>query len=119
VEPEQRGEQVGAIGHGGRGFVHQLHVVAFEHRHVEVLAGLGATMVLYDQEPGLNHFQHEAEHGNRSRGAPDAQLAVDGPDAQVNARALDDGRQFGERGRVQRQGALEDKRLLSSCSGGM
>ena len=99
VKPQQRGEQVGAIGQRGRGFVHQLHVVAFQHRHVDVLAGLRAPMVLHDQQPRLHHLQHEAEHGDVLRGAPHAQLAVDAPDAQVDARALDDRRQLGERGR--------------------
>ena len=112
VEPQQRRQQLRTIRKRGGVLVHQLHVVSFEDGDVEVLAGLRAPMVLHHQEARLHHFQHEAHHRDRLRGAPDAQLAVDGPDAQVDAGTLDDRRQLGQRGGEQRQRPLEDERLL-------
>ena len=98
--------------------VHDLHLVALEHRHVEELPGVVAAVVLDDEQARRGDLEHEAERGHRPRGAPDLQLAVDPPDAEVDAGALDGRRHPRQGRRAERQRMLELQRLGGLRPGG-
>src|SRR4051794_11039906 len=89
---EQGAEERRAVRQSGRTFVNDLDSIAFEHQDVDELSGLAAPM-FDDEEPGRDHFKHEAERGNLPRGAPDAELSIVAPHTEMNARPLDRGRQ--------------------------
>jgi len=91
IEPEQRLDEVGALG-GDRALdVHDFHLIPFEYRDIRELAVRIRAPVFDDQQAWLDHFDHKAERRDRPRRAPDAQFVANGPDAEVNAGPLDGG----------------------------
>ena len=94
VEAEQRGEQRRAIRQARRLFVDDLDLVAFEHGDVDELPRFFAAVMLDDEQSGRRDFDHDAQRRNRARRAPHRQIAiVAAPDAQMNAGALNRGRE--------------------------
>ena len=91
IEPEQRHDEVGALGCDRALGVHDLHLIPFEYRDIREFAVRIRAPVLDDQQTRLDHFDHKAERRDRARRAPDAQLVTVRPDAEVNAGPLDGG----------------------------
>src|SRR5688500_7640086 len=73
--------------------------------------------MLDDDEPRLDHFEHEAERWDVMRSSPHTQLAVGLPHAEVNPRVLDDGGDFGEGSRCERHRPLEDHGMIRLLRG--
>src|SRR5689334_12064189 len=66
-----------------------------------------------DEQSRLNIFKHKTEARNRSCCSPNSQLIAMIPDAEVDLRTLDCGREFSEHTGGQRERMLEDHR--ASC----
>ena len=115
IEPEKRGQEVGAVRQAGGLLVDDFDLVALQDGDIHELFGFLAAAVFDDQEAGRDDFQDEAGDGQVARGAPDEELAAVAPDAEVNAGTLDGGREAGERLGGERQGALEHEGLPHSA----
>ena len=69
------------------------------------------TTMFDDEQTRLDIFQNKTEARNSSRCSPNFQLIAVVPDAEMDLRTLDGGREFGEHAGVQGQRVLEDHRL--------
>ena len=97
VEPEERGQQRRAVRKARRVLVHDLHLVRLEHGDVGELQVLAAAVLLDHDQSRRGHFEHHAVRRERADAAPHRQHAVLRRDAEMDAGALDRGRDLGQR----------------------
>src|SRR5256885_16240865 len=93
--------------------VHDLDLVAFEHRYIDELARFIATVMLDNEESRRRDFEHEGQCWNSARCPPHAQLVSVAPDAQMYPRPLDCERNSRKGVRIQWKRSLEYERIHS------
>ena len=109
-EPQKRAQHRRTIRHGGDALIDHLDLVTFDDRDVDELAEDLRAAALDDQQPGRNDFDDEAEGRQVIGGAPHHQFLALQAHAEMNAGAVDGGRDAGERFGRQNHGPLQHQR---------
>jgi len=111
IEAEQCADEVRALGRQRSLRVDDLDLIAFEHRDVGELAVRIGAAVLDHEQPGLDHFEDEAERRDDACRAPNRQSPPGAvvPHPKVNARPLDRGRELGQSSGVEGQRPFDEE----------
>ena len=90
---QQRAQQRRTVRQTRSGFVDDLHLLAFEHYDVRILAKTIQPPVLNNEQPRFHVFENETETRNDARRSPNAQLLAERPHAQMYFRTFNRGRE--------------------------
>src|SRR5436190_9428391 len=110
IESQQGTESRRSLRHCRRLLFDKLDVRAFKNGNVSELCRGIVAPVLQDEHSRSYHFNNQTPRRNRARDSPSAQLAIEGPDADVNAGLFHCWRQPGQQGGLEPRSRIELQR---------